>query len=614
MDAAYWDELNVAARQSGLAQSKQWLRLLHYRRTLYGALKSQQDNPNFFLSPRGKKDPQAELEATLRAFFEPPPADPEEMQAQCRFPARYSWLKEALRFDPNRLPEQGCPRFETWRDRINAGGLTFVFASSYMNNPASMYGHTFLRLNQKEGNPLNDYSINFAAETPTRSGLVFAVKGLVGAYPGKFTITPYYMKVQQYNNMESRDLWEYTLNIGSAAVDRLVEHLWEMGVADFDYYFLTENCSYQLFPLLEAADPDLSFSNRFHFKTIPSDTVRVLFDRPGFVRKAELRPSTLRLIMARRALLAERELEAAESIARGKDETAFDALKEFTPERQALILDSAYDYFRFRHHFARFQSRETEEYERLILVRRGGLAIKSSGVATLRLPPAVPPEAGHKTGSLGPGYGVMRHNQVFQEFALRGALHDLTENPDGYIPNSQLGMVQLILRRNNETKRAYVERATLVDIISLSPMERWVKYPSWKFFLGLDSAKNTGVRQDHALAARLAGGAGPALPVLPDGRVIMYVMGDVDMGLGGVFDHGYRAGAGGSAGFLLTIAPWWRANAEGGVIRYGIGDVRTATQYGLIQTFSFSKLFSLRAALRRDGPAREALFSFWWYI
>src|SRR6185312_8559320 len=115
-------------------------RLLHDRRNLLGVYRSDVDDPRFFMSTRGRQNPSAELDADLSAFFEPAPADPQQQSAQCRFPARYQWLKDQLKFDPRQLPEQPCPRFEQWASLIDADAVTVVFASYYMNNPASMYG------------------------------------------------------------------------------------------------------------------------------------------------------------------------------------------------------------------------------------------------------------------------------------------------------------------------------------------------------------------------------------------------------------------------------------------------------------------------------------------
>ena len=123
-----------------------------------------------------------------------------------------------------------------------------------------MYGHTFLRVDEKgrlEDERLLDYALNFSAHAPDAGGLLYSLRGLTGGYPGRFSIAPYYMKVQEYSNLESRDLWEYRLDLSSRTADRVLRHVWELGEAHFDYYFLTENCSYQLLPLFDAADPEI---------------------------------------------------------------------------------------------------------------------------------------------------------------------------------------------------------------------------------------------------------------------------------------------------------------------------------------------------------------------
>src|SRR5262249_13315921 len=151
----------------------------------------------------------------------------------CRFPARYAWLSSRLGFEAPRR----CPRFEEWREAISAEGVTLVFADSFLNNPASMYGHTFLRLKRRAagaGEDLLDYTINFAGTPDTDNGVLYAVRGIYGAFPGKYSTMPYYMKVQEYNNLESRDLWEYELNFSSAQVEQLLRHAWEMGSTYFD--------------------------------------------------------------------------------------------------------------------------------------------------------------------------------------------------------------------------------------------------------------------------------------------------------------------------------------------------------------------------------------------
>ena len=203
------------ARAKQLAQSRDWQVMLHYRPTTFGGWKSQADGMGFFFAGKaGKTDRDAELEATITALLRPPvrdPSNPETMHPQCLFPARYAWLKQQL--GPAAFIDQPCPILDTWRTGISAEAATLVYATAYLNSPASMYGHTFLRLSRAtgEGNPLLDYAVNYAADADTNNGLVYAIAGLTGRFQGHFYMVPYYAKVQEYSNMESRDLWEYQL-------------------------------------------------------------------------------------------------------------------------------------------------------------------------------------------------------------------------------------------------------------------------------------------------------------------------------------------------------------------------------------------------------------------
>ena len=146
-DAGYADQLIALARSGHLADTREWRVLLHYRASLFGGWKSEVDGGDFFQSvARGRRDPEAELEASLRAFLAPEPRG--DAHAQCRLPARWEWLRSALGIDGSRVPHESCPAFDTWRAGISATNATLVYATAYLNSPATMYGHTFLRLSR----------------------------------------------------------------------------------------------------------------------------------------------------------------------------------------------------------------------------------------------------------------------------------------------------------------------------------------------------------------------------------------------------------------------------------------------------------------------------------
>src|SRR5207245_2052930 len=165
----------------------------------------------------------AELQATIRKVFTDEPVGRTAQPAQCAFVARYHWLKSALGIDDRRLPPRECHRFKEWLNALSPQSVTLIFPSAFMNNPSSMFGHTLLRIDQKgqtEQTRILAYTINYAADVPPDEGVLFAVRGIFGSYRGYFSTIPYYLKVQEYRDIENRDIWEYRLNFSDGQIRR----------------------------------------------------------------------------------------------------------------------------------------------------------------------------------------------------------------------------------------------------------------------------------------------------------------------------------------------------------------------------------------------------------
>jgi hypothetical protein len=272
--------------------------LLHYRANTFGrGLTSEVDDDNFFFAVDGKTDTQAEIEATLRAFFSTRRIGEHEQFSRCAFPARFQWLDSQLDFDPARMPQQECPLIELLRERVNAGSASLVFSSYYLNNPASMFGHTLLRLNSADPTQphLLDFALSYSADSSDVDGfLAYAWQGLTGGFEGRFQIFPYYERVKVYNDLENRDLWEYRLDLDSEQIDFMLLHAWELANTRFDFYFLRENCSYHLLSLLEAADPTLDLRSHYSAWTLPTETIRLW---AGSMRATANEPGPCRKIL-----------------------------------------------------------------------------------------------------------------------------------------------------------------------------------------------------------------------------------------------------------------------------------------------------------------------------
>ncbi|MCR4297117.1 MAG: DUF4105 domain-containing protein [Elusimicrobia bacterium] len=606
-DGAYAGELTARARELRLAGERKWLKLLHYRPKGKG-WRSEADGAAFFLAPGGALDPAAELESDLAAFFEPEPA--KGQHPQCRFPARYHWLKEKLAFDPGRLPERFCTDFEAWRGAIDAEAVSVVFASAFLNNPASMYGHTFLRLHRRGGgDALLDYTINFAATPDTSNALMYTLKGLNGSFKGEYSLLPFYMKTQEYGSLEMRDLWDYRLNLTPSQIADLIRHGWEMGSTHFNYYFFTKNCSYQLLTLLEAADETLDVSSGFFWGVIPGDTVRVLQDRRGFVEEPLFRPSFVTEIKARRARQTVDELALATRLGREVTDEGLKRVATFPKDRQALILESANDYLRYRKGYYLEQSTETLTSIHTLLRARGRLGLPPAPADVER---PTPLEAGHDTARLGLGGGVARSGS-FTELAWRPSLHDLSSVDEGYTPDSQLEMGAARLRIDHDDRQLYVERLDIASIVALSPLDPWVRKPSWKLSTGVDQAKELGCSGAACMYYALNGGMGVAAQSRLLRRELYYVLAETDLGFGPILPQDWRAGAGGTAGVIVDLTARWRLLGEATYIEYA---QRSAPRQRLRLTSSvrLTRDTELRLTLDRRTPDEEAGGMFFLYF
>ncbi len=551
-------DLVAAARTRKLALDREWLRLVHYRPRLLGGFESDADGPAFFLAPGGKTDPEAELEATLSGFFAPAPADPKAQHPQCQFPARRAWLTERLGLDPARLPSRPCPGFEAFSSRVQARGVTLVFSSYYLNNPASAFGHTFLRLDKAESAKdgrrfeLVDYGIDFAATVDTENAIVYAVKGLTGMFHGEFSHYPYFYKVRQYADYESRDLWEYDLDLTPRETAMLVAHLWELGSTWFDYYYLTENCSHGILAALEAAAARLDLLSHVGWVVIPADTVKALFRNPGLVRAVHFRPSIRTQFQRRVAELDPRELDAVEALTA---RPAAPLEHPLAPASEARALDAALDYVDFVHAHELIDNVVTPaaETKQRLMERRAGLGVQSPEMP-VPAPLSQQPQLGHGSIRAGAGGGASSLEGPLLVLDFRLALHDLADPPAGYPSLAQIEFLPVRLRYAPRSSSLALEEALLVDVVSLNDFNRFEQRISWKARIGTTTIRDGGCPGCVAGVVEAGGGLAKALL---GSRLTAFATTDAQLlgaaGLQGAGGARLRVGLGPSGGLRIGV-------------------------------------------------------------
>jgi hypothetical protein len=606
-DSAYLAELIGKGLQTKLAGEREWHLLLHYRENLFGGHTSEQDDPGFFMSPNGKTDPQAELDATLKQFFSDELVGRSKQPAQCAFIARYYWLKEKLAFDEARLSPIRCERFDRWFNEFEAQSITLIFPSAFLNNPASMFGHTFLRVDQKgqtEQTRILAYTINFAAYAPPGMNWDYAIKGIFGGYSGYFSTIPYYLKVQEYRNIENRDIWEYRLNFTDHQVRRLLMHAWELGNASFDYFFFKENCSYHLLALLDYADPTLHLTDEFLLWTVPADTVRLIASKPGLVSDIAYRPSRSNVIRRKRESLPASERELAHRVTQDLGELTSPDFLQLGLPRQAFLLDLASDYLRYRVETTDTPPPEWKERNRAILTARSQLRIPSEEFKVV--PFAKQPELGHKTSRALVGVG-WRNNDTFEEVSVRAGYHDLLDPEIGYTPDAQIEIASVSLRHYNRADQTRIERATLVNVLSLSPIDSVFHAPSWKVNVGMQTIKHN----ECQLCSNgfMNVGIGGAMESRLLKREVLFAFAESEANYSRAYEEQHRIGGGGTVGMLADVTEAWKFMATGTYLKYALGETSDDIRWFVGSRYTLMQNLALRLEYNHRDRDNDVMFS-----
>jgi hypothetical protein len=564
------------------------------------------DSANYYLAQDGKFNPQAELDATLTAFFSDIESTEDVQNPQCAYVARYSWLTSQLKFDAARLPPQPCERYHGWRKTVNASGLTLIFASAYLNSPSSMYGHTLLRVDAKdqdESTRLLAFAVNFAANTNERNGLDFAINGLFGGYPGTFSMLPYYAKVREYSDMENRDIWEYQLNLSAEEMDRVLMHLWELDVHSFDYYFIDENCSYHLLGLLQVARPEFDFTRDFRWGAIPSDTVREIVTYPKLVTKIVYRPSGATQLHHQIELLSSDERAMVANLSQGTSTATDSSFTKLPKERQAALLETSLAYLNYNRAAIQRADAQFSKLSQELLITRSHIDMDESQTGVRQ--PRVRPDQGHPSSRIAVAAGTLG-GRTYQDLQLRAAYHDLMDREEGFVRGAETELFSLDLRHYSslDTK---IERISPVNILSLSTRDEFFRSPSWKVSGGWQRMSTTStVFENRPLVTMLNGGIGAAWDQTHH-ATLSYVFVDFDLRISSYLRSGHALGTGISLGSYIDLRNAWRINPYISAMRYFSGQIDTYMELGLRQRFSLGADSAIRVDISKRSELRQTI-------
>jgi len=440
------------AGAENFSYSPEWLKLLHYHQKADGDYKGLVDNKEFYLCEDGRENPQKELAAEITAFA--------SGSAKCLFPARFKLLKKKQLVKGNL---QDCSEYRQFIDDVRPKGITLLFTNAYMSNPASLFGHTLIRIDTaRKGTQMLAHGVNFGANSGTEYGFVFALKGLFGGYEGVYSISPYWEIINTYNNIENRDIWEYSLNLTDEEKEIFVDHLFEMKNAEIRYYFLSKNCSYMILELLEAVRPGLELTRNFSFEAIPLDTLKEVKSVPGLINKITYRPARYTRIKHAMAQMSEKQYEVFLDGLKNYPETG----DELSETEKAEVLETQYQYYQYRY---TIKDMELADYRRksfAVLKKRSLLpAVKISD------PQGEDPTFSRESAQVSLGGGVFRHRS-FEHFEFRPAYTSLNDNAFGLIKGAEVSVLKSDWRYYNQKHKFVLQEFTPLEIKSLVPSGR----------------------------------------------------------------------------------------------------------------------------------------------
>ena len=506
-------ELQAQVEQQQLWLHQDWIKLLHYKPLKRKLLPRQHktyssfvDDNIFFLSDNGSTDPRAELTATLDSLFQPGHSGDEH--AQCRFPARLNWLSKHLAIDRSKLPQLNCKLYKEWSEMVQANSVVLIFPAHHLNSPSSMFGHTLLRLDpvvatergEQQSSDWLSYGVNFGANVPASdNSMLYAYRGLTGGYPGQFIVEPYFKKIQTYNRIENRDIWEYPLNLSPQETERLVTHLWELKDINFDYFFFTENCSYRLLELLEIARPSAELTDEFIISAIPIDTIRAI-KHGGFMAASAYRPALATKLKHQLAELPGRLHPLVGSLRENLEPTTEQNFQILPENQQYQVLNTAYQALRYQQ-TKKARDQQAAKQSLALLEKLSKYPIQDPQIIS----PPTSPEKGHQSKRLGIRIG-RDDDRNYSELEFRMAYHSLLDNSYGFLSGAQINMGNGALRRYDDGS-VKLERLDVVDIVSLTPKNTFFDQLSWRVYGGLERVDTA---QGRPLAIHVTGGGGYA--------------------------------------------------------------------------------------------------------
>lgn len=444
------------------------------------------------MSPDGRTHPERELRATWEAMRLPLQIGRADSHAKCRFPARRQWLERMLPAHRAELAAIDCPEMEAWQRVDVVESVSLVFANGYLGNPASYYGHLFLKFNARHeasASYLVDQTVNFGAVDVGDDGPVtYIVKALVGGYDAGFSPVDFFFHHANYGENELRDLWEYRINLSPDQVRYVVSHAWELNRMRYVYRFFHDNCAFRVAELLEVVE-GVHAAPAHRPWVVPQAVLQTVAQQQlngvPLLGDRRLHPSRQTRLYQRFATLSSLQRRLVHEIVERRRPVGATDLSFLPMEQRIAVLDTVMDYYQF--------DKANPSLE-------GGRRLAPGYVealsARLSLPPAEaiqsvhpikPPDEGYAPGWVQAGIAVSHGGKVTPVLRIRPAYYDALDVSVAQGKHGGLSMADLDLELRDGSLR--IHRLDIVAVDSINPAITGLpgdRGKGWKMRVGVE--------------------------------------------------------------------------------------------------------------------------------
>ena len=370
----------------------------------------------------------------------------------------------------------------------------------------------------------------------------------------------------------------------------------------FDYFFIDENCSYQLLALLESARPELNLTAAFRFDAIPADTVRAVVAVPGLLKQVKFRPSRRTVLLHRADKLNPKLQILANNIAQG--DLPLDQLQEtdLTQQQKAQILELSFAYLAYLNaEQLRLKQAVDQQQPYELLVARNALPVDSQYP---QIPtPAIRPDQGHKGNRLRFSYGYEDPGH-FLELEFRWAYHDLYDPDGGFIQGSQLEFFKPAFRYYPRHNQLQLESVDFVNITSLPQRNRLINVFSWQASVAVNRLRFAD--GDRPLLGSFRAGLGLSYELSDNTLFSAFALGSVR--ISDKFKQYIALGSGVELQIQHDLSKNWRIGLSANIVQYFQGITHTSFDYSLKQRYSLTQNQALFIVLSQRNEFSDAVF------